>query len=118
MQMSVDGNVHSPPPPPLPQMNDQQECHIIVNNLDLPPPPMSPTNSSISEDGDTWQTPTNKLSITDDGSLKGAELSTPEDVKSTKASDKNGGSNNGRLGRFLNSINKKFKTKDNDKRTF
>ena len=113
--MSVDVIVHSPPPPPLPQIIAQQGDHIIVNQLDLPPPPLSPTNSSISEDGDTWHTPTNKLSITDDANLNGTALSTQEDIKSNKASDKNGGSNNGRLGRFLNSINKKFKTKDNDK---
>jgi len=116
MEISIDRSGHSPPPPPLPQMSDLKEDLTLVNQLDLPPPPVSPTNSSISsEDGDTWQTPTNKLSITDDPELKGSDLLNQEEIKSSKVHDKNGGSSNGRLGRFFNSINKKFKAKDSDK---
>ena len=80
-QVIVDRTTSSPPPPPLPQTNNQKEDLALVNQLDLPPPPMSPTNSSISEDGDTWQTPTNKLSITDDAEVKAIEITNQEEVK-------------------------------------
>ena len=115
MEISIDRSGHSPPPPPLPNLSDLKEDLTLINQLDLPPPPTSPTNSSISEDGDTWQTPTNKLSITDDLELKGSDILGKEEIKSNKAVDRNGGSNNGRLGRFFNSINKKFKAKDSDR---
>ena len=115
MAVSVDTNGHSPPPPPLPKMGDLKEDLTLINQLDLPPPPMSPTNSSISEDGDTWHTPTNKLSITDDPELKAIISLDQEETSSIKTGDKNVGSNTGRIGRFFNSINKKFKAKDNEK---
>ena len=115
MEANVDRTTSSPPPPPLPQTNNQKEDLVLVNQLDLPPPPMSPTNSSISEDGDTWQTPTNKLSITDDAEVKAIEITNQEEVKLNKTGDKSSTSNNGRLGRFFNSLNKKFKPKDSDK---
>ena len=115
MEVNLVQSPTSPPPPPLPQSNDTKEDLALVNQLDLPPPPMSPTNSSISEDGDTWQTPTNKLSITDDPELNGSEMANQDEIKSSKTGDKSSSNNNGRLGRFFNSINKKFKPKDSDK---
>ena len=115
MEVTISRNGHSPPPPPLPQIMDINNDLTLVNQMDLPPPPISPTNSSISGDGDTWQTPTNKRSITDDPELKGNEILNQEEIKLNKVSDKNSNGGNGRLGRFFNSINKKFKTKDSDK---
>ena len=115
MEVNVDTSASSPPPPPLPQASGKIEDLALVNQLDLPPPPMSPTNSSISEDGDTWQTPTNKLSITDDPEVGGTEIINQDEMKSSKTGDKSSTSNNGRIGRFFNSINKKFKPKDSDK---
>ena len=80
MEVNVDPSSSSPPPPPLPQSSGKVEDLALVNQLDLPPPPMSPTNSSISEDGDTWQTPTNKLSITDDPEVGGTEIINQDEI--------------------------------------
>ena len=59
-----DEVISPPPPPPI------TDGVGIQDDTQFPPPPISPTDSSISGDGDTWQTPTNNESPKSNPSTK------------------------------------------------